>query len=60
MDESGQISLAKLVAIGIAAKNIVLVGDQMQLGLPPTAQRIINSPVRNSVLHPTDEFRASP
>ncbi len=34
IDEAGQVSLANLVAMGTAAKNIVLVGDQMQLGQP--------------------------
>jgi len=34
VDEAGQISLANLVAIGTAARNIVLVGDQQQLGQP--------------------------
>lgn len=34
IDEAGQTSLANLVAMGTAAKNIVLIGDQMQLGQP--------------------------
>jgi len=34
IDEAGQLSLADLVAIGGAAKNIVLIGDQNQLGTP--------------------------
>lgn len=34
MDEAGQVSLGNLVAIAAAAKSIVLVGDQMQLGQP--------------------------
>lgn len=34
IDEAGQVSLANLVAMGTAAKNIVLVGDQQQLGQP--------------------------
>ena len=34
IDEAGQVSLANLVAMGLSAKNIVLVGDQMQLGQP--------------------------
>ena len=34
IDEAGQVSLGNLVAMGTAAKNIVLVGDQMQLGQP--------------------------
>jgi hypothetical protein len=32
--EAGQVSLANLVAMGVSAKNIVLVGDQMQLAQP--------------------------
>ena len=34
VDETGQVSLANLVAMGTSAKNIVLLGDQMQLGQP--------------------------
>ena len=34
VDEAGQVSLANLVASGTAAKNLVLLGDQMQLGQP--------------------------
>ena len=34
IDEAGQVSLGNLVAIGVAARNIVLVGDQMQLSQP--------------------------
>jgi uncharacterized protein len=34
IDEAGQVSLANVVAMGTAARNIVLVGDQMQLGQP--------------------------
>ena len=34
IDEAGQVSLANVVAIGISARNIVLVGDQMQLAQP--------------------------
>ena len=34
VDEAGQVSLANLVAIGTSAKNIVLLGDQMQLSQP--------------------------
>lgn len=33
-DEAGQISLANMVAIGTSSRNIVLLGDQMQLGQP--------------------------
>lgn len=34
IDEAGQVSVANLMAIAAAAKNIVLVGDQMQLAQP--------------------------
>jgi len=34
IDEAGQVSLGHLVAMGVAARNIVLLGDQMQLPQP--------------------------
>jgi predicted RecB family nuclease len=34
IDEAGQVSLANIVAMGISARNIVLIGDQMQLAQP--------------------------
>lgn len=34
IDEAGQVALANLVAMGVSTKNIVLMGDQMQLGQP--------------------------
>jgi uncharacterized protein len=34
VDEAGQMSLASIVAMGASARNIVLVGDQMQLAQP--------------------------
>jgi uncharacterized protein len=34
IDEAGQVSLANLMAMGLSARNIVLVGDHMQLGQP--------------------------
>jgi uncharacterized protein len=34
VDEAGQVPLANIVATGLAARNIVLVGDQMQLSHP--------------------------
>lgn len=34
VDEAGQVALANLVAMATSAKNIVLLGDQMQLGQP--------------------------
>src|SRR5262249_2609533 len=34
IDEAGQVSLANVVAVGVSARNIVLIGDQMQLAQP--------------------------
>ena len=34
IDEAGQLSLADLISIGHCAKNIILIGDQNQLGQP--------------------------
>jgi predicted RecB family nuclease len=34
IDEAGQVSLANTVAMGVSAKNLILVGDQMQLSQP--------------------------
>jgi uncharacterized protein len=34
IDEAGQVSIANLIAMGRSAKNIILMGDQMQLGQP--------------------------
>lgn len=34
VDEAGQVSLANLIAMGVASRNIVLIGDQMQLSQP--------------------------
>ncbi|GAA0305650.1 TM0106 family RecB-like putative nuclease [Psychrosphaera haliotis] len=34
IDEAGQVSVANLIAMGMSTKNIVLMGDQMQLGQP--------------------------
>ena len=34
VDEAGQVSLASTIAIGLATKNLVLIGDQMQLANP--------------------------
>lgn len=34
IDEAGQVAMANVVAAGLSAHNIVLVGDQMQLGQP--------------------------
>ena len=42
VDEAGQVSLANLVAMGVSAKNIVLVGDQMHSPSRPghSSQRV--------------------
>lgn len=37
IDEAGQVSIANLIAMSRSAKNIVLLGDQMQLGQPSQA-----------------------
>jgi uncharacterized protein len=34
IDEAGQVSLANAVAIGLSTRNLVLIGDQMQLAQP--------------------------
>ena len=34
VDEAGQVAVANIVAMGTSAKNIILVGDQMQLSQP--------------------------
>jgi uncharacterized protein len=34
IDEAGQVSLANVIAMGTSARNVVLVGDQMQLSQP--------------------------
>lgn len=34
IDEAGQVSLANMIAMGMCAKNLILLGDQMQLGQP--------------------------
>jgi uncharacterized protein len=34
IDEAGQVSLANMIAMAVAAQNVVLVGDQMQLSQP--------------------------
>jgi uncharacterized protein len=34
VDEAGQVALANVIAMGTCSRNIVLVGDQMQLGQP--------------------------
>ena len=34
IDEAGQVALANLTAMGTSARNLVLLGDQMQLGQP--------------------------
>ena len=34
VDEAGQVAVANLIAMGTSARNLVLLGDQMQLGQP--------------------------
>jgi superfamily I DNA and/or RNA helicase len=34
IDEAGQVSVANVVAIGVSARNVALIGDQMQLAQP--------------------------
>lgn len=34
IDEAGQVSLANVIAMGVSARDIVLIGDQMQLAQP--------------------------
>lgn len=34
IDEAGQVSLANTIAMGMCAQNLILLGDQMQLGQP--------------------------
>ena len=34
IDEAGQVSLANTIAMGMCARNLILLGDQMQLGQP--------------------------
>lgn len=34
IDEAGQVAVANVVAMGLSARNLVLIGDQMQLGQP--------------------------
>ena len=34
IDEAGQVSLANMIAMGMCAENLILLGDQMQLGQP--------------------------
>lgn len=47
IDEAGQVCLANLLAMGVCAKNIVLIGDQMQLEQPIQA------------LHPGDSGKSA-
>ena len=34
VDEAGQMTITDVIAIGVIAKNIILIGDQQQLGQP--------------------------
>src|SRR3546814_17488386 len=49
VDEAGQVGLANVVAMGVAARNIVLVGDQMQLAQPIQGTQIGRASCRESV-----------
>lgn len=40
IDEAGQVSVANLVGMSRSTKNIILMGDQMQLGQPRAALRL--------------------
>jgi uncharacterized protein len=48
IDEAGQVCLANAVAMGLAAKTIILIGDQMQLSQP--AQAVHPGPSGSSCL----------
>ena len=48
VDEAGQLSIADIIAISLCAKNIVIIGDQMQLSSPISA------------LHPRDSGKSVP
>jgi len=43
IDEAGQVSVANLIAMSRATKNIILMGDQMQLGQPSQGSHPENS-----------------
>jgi superfamily I DNA and/or RNA helicase len=43
VDEAGQVSLANLVGISASCKNIILMGDQMQLSQPATGSHPTNA-----------------
>jgi uncharacterized protein len=43
VDEAGQVSVANLIAMSRSAKNLVLMGDQMQLGQPSQAAHPLDS-----------------
>jgi len=45
VDEAGQVSLANIVAIGLSTRNLVLVGDQMQLAQPIQGDHPVGSGV---------------
>jgi|ETNmetMinimDraft_20_1059909.scaffolds.fasta_scaffold04374_3 uncharacterized protein len=48
IDEAGQLSIADIVAISLSAKNVAIIGDQMQLGSPTSA------------VHPGDSGKSIP
>lgn len=55
IDEAGQVSVANLIAISRATKNLVLMGDQMQLGQPAQGSHPLDSglSVLDYLLHET-------
>ena len=55
VDEAGQVSVANLIAMSRSAKNLVLMGDQMQLGQPSQAAHPLDSglSVLDYLLHDT-------
>jgi RecA/RadA recombinase len=44
VDEAGQVSLANTIAMGVSAKNVILVGDQRQLSQPLKCKRRSKNP----------------
>jgi predicted RecB family nuclease len=55
VDEAGQVSVANLIAMSRSAKNLVLMGDQMQLGQPSQGTHPLDSglSVLDYLLHDT-------
>ncbi len=55
IDEAGQVSIANLIAMSCATKNIILMGDQMQLGQPSQGSHPVDSglSILDYLLHTT-------